>query len=111
MSRGVQHELASSLKEYVPEGMYASTTGTNSLTTLPAPPLAPAPSGSRRRTLDSVVRGRCRIQHDLTHNRTCKEPPVPTLAQSPRQRIVRHETAIELLDGEIRRIAELIADT
>jgi uncharacterized protein (TIGR03083 family) len=36
---------------------------------------------------------------------------VPTLAPSPRQRTVRHETAIELLDGEIRRIAELVADT
>lgn len=36
---------------------------------------------------------------------------MPTLAPSPRQRTVRHETAIELLDGEIRRIAELIADT
>ncbi len=36
---------------------------------------------------------------------------MPTLAQSPRQRTVRHETAIDLLDGEIRRIAELVADT
>jgi len=36
---------------------------------------------------------------------------VPTLAQSPRHRTVRHETAIDLLDGEIRRIAELVADT
>jgi len=36
---------------------------------------------------------------------------VPTLAPSPRRRTVRHETAIDLLDGEIRRIAELAADT
>lgn len=36
---------------------------------------------------------------------------MPTLAPSPRQRTVRHETAIDLLDGEIRRIAELVADT
>lgn len=35
---------------------------------------------------------------------------MPTLAQSPRQRILRPETAIDLLDGEIRRIAELAAD-
>lgn len=36
---------------------------------------------------------------------------MPTLAPSPRRRTVRHETAIDLLDGEIRRIAELAADT
>lgn len=36
---------------------------------------------------------------------------MPTLAQSPRQRTVRHETAIDLIEGEIRRIAELVADT
>lgn len=36
---------------------------------------------------------------------------MPTLAPSPRRRTVRHETAIDLLDGEIRRIAELSADT
>lgn len=36
---------------------------------------------------------------------------MPTLAPSPRQRTVRNETAIDLLDGEIRRIAELAADT
>ncbi|HEU5429957.1 MAG TPA: maleylpyruvate isomerase family mycothiol-dependent enzyme [Actinocrinis sp.] len=36
---------------------------------------------------------------------------MPTLAPSPRRRTVRHETAIDLLDGEIRRIAELVADT
>lgn len=36
---------------------------------------------------------------------------MPTLAPSPRQRTVRHDTAIELIDGEIRRIAELVADT
>jgi uncharacterized protein (TIGR03083 family) len=36
---------------------------------------------------------------------------VPTLAPTPRPRTVRSETAIDLLDGEIRRIAELIADT
>jgi uncharacterized protein (TIGR03083 family) len=36
---------------------------------------------------------------------------VPTLAPSPRRRTVRHETAVELLDGEIRRIAQLAADT
>ncbi|MBS2963869.1 maleylpyruvate isomerase family mycothiol-dependent enzyme [Actinocrinis puniceicyclus] len=36
---------------------------------------------------------------------------MPTLAPSPRRRTIRNETAIELLDGEIRRIAELIADT
>ena len=36
---------------------------------------------------------------------------MPTLAPSPRRRTVRHETAIDLLDGEIRRLAELVADT
>ncbi len=36
---------------------------------------------------------------------------MPTLAQSPRPRTVRHETAIDLLDGEIRRITELVAET
>jgi uncharacterized protein (TIGR03083 family) len=36
---------------------------------------------------------------------------VPTLAPTPRPRTVRSETAIDLLDGEIRRIAELSADT
>jgi len=36
---------------------------------------------------------------------------VPTLAPSPRRRTVRSETAIDLIDGEIRRFAELIADT
>jgi uncharacterized protein (TIGR03083 family) len=36
---------------------------------------------------------------------------VPTLAPSPRHRTVQRETAIDLLDGEVRRIAELIAGT
>jgi uncharacterized protein (TIGR03083 family) len=36
---------------------------------------------------------------------------VPTLAPTPRPRTVRSETAIDLLDGEVRRIAELAADT
>jgi uncharacterized protein (TIGR03083 family) len=36
---------------------------------------------------------------------------VPTLAPSPRHRPVRHETAINLIDGEIRRLAELTAQT
>jgi uncharacterized protein (TIGR03083 family) len=36
---------------------------------------------------------------------------VPTLAPSPRHRTVRSETAISLIDGEVRRIAELAADT
>ena len=36
---------------------------------------------------------------------------MPTLAPTPRPRTVRSETAIDLLDGEIRRIAELSADT
>lgn len=35
---------------------------------------------------------------------------MPTLAPSPRRRTVRNETAIDLLDGEIRRICELVAD-
>lgn len=36
---------------------------------------------------------------------------MPTLAPSPRPRTVRSETAIDLLDGEIRRITELVAET
>ena len=36
---------------------------------------------------------------------------MPTLAPTPRPRTVRSETAVDLLDGEIRRIAELAADT
>ncbi len=36
---------------------------------------------------------------------------MPTLAPTPRPRTVRSETAIDLLDGEVRRIAELAADT
>ncbi|MGH6655379.1 MAG: maleylpyruvate isomerase family mycothiol-dependent enzyme [Actinocrinis sp.] len=36
---------------------------------------------------------------------------MPTLAPSPRHRTVRSETAIDLLEGEIRRIAELVSVT